>query len=306
MKLSKELKIGLLTVMSGLMLFFGFNYLKGVELSPTNNTYYSVYTNTQGLSPSCQVLLNGAPVGKVTAITLMPKWNNKILVAMSIDKDIKLNDSTLAILTKPDLLGSKVIDLDIRSGKAIGNKDTLVGTIAGEMMDKLTQAAKPIINKLDTTITSVNRIIDAENQKNIALTLDNLAKLSASLADQMKDLRPSLNHAGKDLEKLTASLVQTEKELKPLLVKISTLGDSLNKAPIAATVESANRTITQLSELSKNLNEGQGTLGKLMKDEAMYANLNKTISDLDSLFIDAKAHPKRYIHFSVFGKKDKK
>ncbi len=306
MKITKEFKIGLLTVVASAMLYFGFTYLKGVDLSPSNNTYYMVVGDAEGLAPSSQVMVNGKQVGRVLEIALMPENDNKLKITLSIAKEVEMGDSTIAMLASVSLMGDKGIKLLIKGGEKIKPNATINAISEKSLLDKFGSSVEPLRVKLDTTLSSVNALIDAQNRLAIAQTLRNLSQMSATLNNEMNHIGPNLSKASADIDKLTSSLIETEKQLKPLLAKLNSFSDSLNKAPIARTIENANTTIAELQALSKNLNEGKGTLGKLMKDEALYSNMNKTVKDLDSLFLDVKARPSRYVHVSVFGKKEKK
>lgn len=305
--LSKEAKVGLLALVAGIMLYVGFNFLKGVEFFSPTKKYYVIYDNVNGLSPSNPVTLNGMPVGKVNAIKMLTNKGNKVLVAMDVHENIKIGDSTLATLTSTDLLGGKAIELNIGNNSVIyDGGDTLKGFKDQPMSELISQRALPIMANLDSTVVKLNALFGDELGVSIKNTLQNLEAASHDLKIVMNASKGNLVDITQNINSLTASLNETERSLKPILAKMNTFADTLNDLKLKQTVQNANAAMCNVQQITNKIEQGKGSLGLLINDKSLYENLNKSAKDLDMLFLDIQQNPKRYVHFSVFGKKDKK
>jgi phospholipid/cholesterol/gamma-HCH transport system substrate-binding protein len=309
-KISKEVKVGLLALVAGVVLYTGFNFLKGVDFFSPVRRYYVVYRNIDGLSTSNPVYLNGLTVGRVNAIQLLTKKNFEILVSIDVDDALDLGDSTKAVLSNSDLLGSKCIVLKLgRNTKVYKNGDTLRGATDKNLTQELTEKAMPILTNLDSTVVKLNRVFGDEMGNSVQKILHNLELASHDLKILMASNKTNINTVTSNFSELSASLVETEKSFKPLLKSLNTFADTLNDLELKKTITSANQAMKNLREVTDKINKGQGSLGAMVNDKAVYDNLNQSIKDLDALLVDVKARPKRYVHFSVFGgggKKDKK
>ncbi len=309
MKISKEAKVGLLAVVSGIVLYLGFNFLKGEDFFSPNNSYYAIYDDIDGLEVSNSVTLNGLRVGRVKEIRILQERNNKLLVTLDIDKDILLGDSTIAVLASSGPLGGKYVMLDVGSVSRIKeNNDTLISTTEQGITDLLKEKAMPIADNLDSTLVNLNELV--KKFQALSTTLDqtmNSFKQTSNTANQaLTENKAAIRGVVTNLNAMSATLNDTENGLKPMMRKMNSFADTLNQMELARTVDNANKSIANLNEMLTQINQGQGTLGKLTHNDSLYTNLNNAVADLDSLFIDIKDRPGRYIHFSVFGKKDKK
>ncbi len=304
--MSKELKVGLLTLISGVILYFGVNFLKGYDFLSSTATYFVVYDKIDGLVPSNPVQINGMSVGKVIAMEILQSQGSKILVEFDLDKKIKLNQNSVAILKDNGLLGGKMIEIVVNQGQAINQDDTVKASIDQGLIGMVTSKANPLMSSLDTTITSVNQLLAeykglSNSIKNI---LNNLESTTGNVNRLMVDNRQRIANITTNLDKLSTSLVETEKSIKPLLSKMNTIADSVNAMKLASTMQEARKSVENLNEMLNSMKQGE-TLTKLIGNDSVYVNLNKTIADLDKLLVDFREHPKRYVHFSVFGRKDK-
>lgn len=306
--LSKEFKVGIFAILGIASFFWGYNFLKGTEMFNSTRTYYLVFNDVDGLAPASNVILNGYSVGKVRDIKLgkHKDGNYKWVVGVVLSNKIDISDNSLAILEDDGPLGGKVIKLELKSsGKILEPEDTLKTAIEPGMVEKLSAKFDPITQKLDSTLRNVNKMIDSQTQESFKTILKNLEQTTALINTSLASASPALNGSLKNVETLTASLVQTEKKLKPLLSKVDGIADSLNHAKIAATVAEAHKTLAELNQVVTKINKGEGSLGLLIKTDTLHNNLNKTVKDLDKLFVDMQEHPSRYVHFSIFGKKEK-
>lgn len=303
MKFSKEFKVGLMTLVAGVILYLGFNFLKGQDVFSTTNTFYIKYSKVDGLAPSNPVMINGFQVGKVKTLTLNQQDNNSILVSIDVNKDILVGDGTFAEISK-DLLGSVSIVLQMgKNTKLYQSGDTLKGSFQLGLMDILGKKADPIAVHLDTTLVHLSRMLDNDMRLKLYGTLSNMESLTAVLKTTLQTNQSQLNGTFANLNTLTAHLVETEKQLTPIISKYGALADSLNDLELKAMVTNANSLLVELNKSAAKISKGEGTLGALVNDKAAYDNLNKTLADLDALLIHLDKNPRHF--FAPFGKKEK-
>lgn len=308
MKLSKEFKVGLFALIGGIILYLGFNYLKGADLFSSTRRYYVVYDNIDGLTVSNAVMLNGMAVGRVEKIKMLPERNNYLLIAMEVNENIILNDSSVAVLTDSDLLGGKTIDLAIHQGtRRLEAEDTLRSGKSQGITDILQQKAVPVLDNLDSTAVALHRIMQEFEGTATVLqsTLKNFQQSSSTLNTMMAENRGNVKKIAANFAQLSSSLVETERNLKPILAKMNTFADTLNSMELAKAVDNANKSMQELNTMMAKINQGQGTMGKLVNNDSLYNNLNSTSNSLDLLLKDIKTNPRRYINVSVFGRREK-
>jgi len=306
-KLSKEVKVGLLALVAGSILYLGFNFLKGTDFFSSSKKYYIIYKDVDGLTQSNSVTLHGLSVGKVHAIRLLPERDNLIQVSIEVEEDVILGDATVAVLTSSDLLGGKNIDLRLGKNTKIYNTgDTLRGYRDKPFTEILEDRAMPILTNLDSTVQKVNKIFGDQLGTSIQTTLHNFELASNDLRGMVKENRANINVITTNVADLTTSLAQTEKALKPLMVKLNAVADTINDLNMKRTIAKANAALQNLQDITAKINSGQGTLGLLVNDKSVYQNLDQSVKDLDKLLVDLQKNPKRYVHFSIFGGGDKK
>ena len=306
MKVTKEVKVGLLALVAGAVLYIGFNFLKGVEFFSPVKRYYVIYNNIDGLSSSNPVVMNGLNVGRVNSIQLLTHRNYKILVGIDVDDELELGDSTLAILANSDLLGGKEILLKLgKNTKIKNNGDTLVGITDKNLTQALAERAMPILSNLDSTVHKINKVFGDELGHSLQKTLINFEVASNDLRLTVSVNKKNVNTITSNLADLSASLKETQAALQPLMAHMNQFADSLNDLELKKVVNNANAAMKNLNQISAKINSGEGTMGALINDRAAYDNMNKSMKDLDALLVDFKARPKRYVNFSVFGGKEK-
>ncbi len=307
MKISKEAKVGILAIVTITMLYFGFNFLKGSDFFSTNHKYYVLYDNVGSLQPSNPIKLNGVAVGIVKATKLLQERGNAVLVTLDINRDIILTKGTKAMLTS-ELLGGSALMLQIPSGAPRLNEgDTLLAETEKGIQSLLQEKALPVVKNADSLIVSLNKIINQFDQTGYALnklltTTDQTAMGINALVDQN---RQTIAATMANINALSASLIETEKGMKPILSNLLTTTDSLKALRLGQTLAQANAAVATLQKSLTALEQGQGTAGKLLKDQALYDNLNRTIVSVNKLMTNFRQYPKRYVNISVFSKKDK-
>ncbi|MCS6821920.1 MAG: MlaD family protein [Microscillaceae bacterium] len=308
--MNKELKIGLLALVAGVMLYSGFNFLKGTDFFSSTRTYYILYDNIEGLTISNPVIYNGLPVGRVSSIQILHQRNGLMLVGVSIRKDLSIYNNTKAVLGSSGLLGGKAIVLEFpkdKKGKLLEHGDTLIASKEIGMMAMVTEKAQPLLNKTDSIMHKVNILLGSlqgAGQKIDAILTD-FRQIGATTKNLLQANQDNLNAMFANFAQLSKSLKETEKSLKPLLTKADTFVTKLNKLELQNTVQNANQSIKQLNLLIEKVNKGEGSAGALINDKTLYQNINQSTESLNKLMTDFRESPQRYVNISVFGKKNK-
>jgi len=302
--MSKEIKVALITVLAGVILFFGVRFLKGIDVFSNVNTYYTIYQKIDGLQVSNPVILNGLPVGRVSKIEILQERNNQLLVSLEINDELVIKDQTEALLTDPELLGDKAIALNIKGNNNLASGDTMASVIDEGITGLIEEKANPIIEALDSTLYSLNSMLKEYKGmgENVQATMAN----AAAITDKVKRVRmDEINGAISNFRQVSADLAKASKDLEPLAENVSAVSDSLKEIPIKQLAAEVQETNNRLKSILKSIDESEGTAGLIVNDKALYNDLDQTIKDLDKLFIDLRENPKRYVHFSLFGRKDK-
>ena len=303
MRVSKEVKVALLGVVAAVALYFGFTFLKGSNIFSDTRTFYAVYDSVDGLTVSNPVLLNGVKVGLVKDVKLIPNRGNRIVVALDINEEIDIGDSTVASLSSSSVLGGKAIELKMRPNvKRYEGGDTLISYTETSLMSILSAKALPLMGSVDSTIIKINQFFDKDAKESMQATLLNAQASSEAMKNILLMNQRNIHNITSNLNQLTGSLKQTQQKFDQLATNLTTITDTLKKAEINEMIANMNTTVAEAQMAVKKFNENTGTLGKLMNDDSLYNNLNATAASMDALMVDLKANPKRYVHFSVFGK----
>lgn len=305
MKITREIKTAILVITSILLFIWGYNYLKGNDLFNTYRFFYVEYENVEGLAPSAPVTINGLVIGKVKSITLTEKGT--LLVKLQINTDFPISKTSTASIYDASLIGGKqlAINPNYADKNLAESGDYLKGIIQLSLVDSLGDKAGPVMVKLEKLMTSAdqlvlnfNSVLDAKGRADLKKSL---AELSATM-EQFHKVAANANVILEENKGQLKGVVSNFHKVSDNFVKIS---DSLNKADLGKTVKNLNETLNKVDGLMKGMESGQGTMGKLLKDDALYNNLEKTSRELEILLQDVRLNPTRYINVSVFGKKNK-
>ncbi|MCL5127942.1 MULTISPECIES: MlaD family protein [unclassified Algibacter] len=296
MKISREVKTGILVLLGILLFIFGFNYLKGQNLLDSSKTYYAVYDNVEGLVPSTPVTINGLNVGKVVSIKFKEDGSGKLLVKLMVDNDFEFSKNSTAQLYDTGLIGGKAIAILPAFDKA-GNAESesvLNGTVKVGLTDALANQLTPLQGKIEKMLTSADALIsnlnDVLDEKGKANLKTSLASLSVTMKS-FEGTSKSLNQIMQTNEsKITTVLTNAEIASNDLAKMTS----SLSKSDLAATMKNLETTLASFNNIMANLEKGEGSMGKLLKDDALYNNLEGATEELESLLKDFKLHPNRY------------
>lgn len=299
MKLTKEIKIALVAIVGILILYFGINFLKGMNLFSTNNTYFITFDDIQGLGASTPIYADGYKVGTVDGLEYDYKENGPIKVKVDIIKDLRIPQGSKAEIVK-DLMGNLQVNLLLANNprERVEPGGIIPGAVNGGMMDKaasLVPVVEKMLPKLDSILTSVNALLA---DPALAASLHNVETITSNLTVSTRELNTLM--AG--LNKLVPGMIG---KANGVLDNTNRLTANLASLDVQGTLNKVNQTLESAHQFTEKLNSNQGSLGLLMNDTKLYDNLTSTMGHADSLVIDLKAHPKRYVHFSVFGRKDK-
>lgn len=304
MKVKNEVKIAIVAILGIIILFFGMQFLKGSSLFSTDNIYNIKFDNISGLSTSSPIYSNGFKVGSVKGIEYDYKNNKDIIVKVAIDRNMTIPQGTRAEINS-DMLGNVRVNLLLGSSTAALKPGGVIngGKSAG-MMEQVAKLVPPIqamMPKLDSIMTNLNMLTADPALKS---SLHNVDRLTASLVVSSAQLNLLLSKVSKDIPGMTGKtnllLDNAGGTMKSAHLLVNNINQKIDSIHVTQSMAKLEQTLHNVQELTRKLNEDEGTLGMLMNDKQLYLNLTKTIGDLDSLMIDLKAHPKRYVHFSVF------
>jgi phospholipid/cholesterol/gamma-HCH transport system substrate-binding protein len=303
---TKEVKIAVVTIIGIVLLFFGMNFLKGKTLFGSNMSYYIRFDNINGLSSSSPVYAQGYKVGVVKGITYDYTRNQGAIVELDLDKNLRLPLGTTAEI-ESDLMGNVKMNLVIntQSHDFYQPGDTLAGAVDTGMMGTVSQlvpVVQQMLSKLDSILTNVNLLL---SDPAIAQSLHNVRTISANLTTTTAGLNTLVAGLNSRMPGMMGKADDALAKANTTLDNTSRLTSKLADVDIASTMSKVDQTLANVQNITTKLNSNQGSLGLLMNDDRLYHNLNATMGSADSLLTDLKAHPKRYVHFSIFGKKDK-
>lgn len=305
MKISREIKTALIVLLGIIAFVWGFDFLKGSTLFKQEKTVFVVYEQVEGLVTGAKVSINGLSVGKITQIDFLPN-TTKILVTMTIRDNLTFTKNSTALLYETGLIGGKAISIipDFSQPKPVVSGDTLIAKTKPGLTELVNQQIAPLQQKITSTLTSVDslfsgvsNVLNKDAQNNLKTTLDNLAttadnanRASLALANLLDKNNSTLSNSFSNIEKTSAHLSQ--------------ITDSIRQVDLKKTITEYETIAKQLNTVLARLENGEGTAGKLLTNDSLYQNLNDTVEKLGQLINDLKEHPKRYVHFSLFGKKN--
>ncbi len=310
MKIKNEVKIGIVAAIGVMLLFFGMTFLKGLDIFSSDNQYKMKFSDITGLSASSPIYADGYRVGTVKAIDYDFNRQGDITVDVGINKDMQIPEGTRAEIVS-DLLGNVQVNLlmDRSVEKMLAPGGIIDGTIndgaMGQVKD-MVPAIKKMLPKLDSILVSVNTLLA---DPNIPATLHNVNLISSDLTNSTKQLNLLLAQLNARMPQLLGKTDNLLDNASSTMVSANTMIGSLNgkvdSLDMAQTMQKVQHTLDNVQQLTDKINNSNGSLGLLINDNKLYDNLNNTVRDADSLLTNLKAHPKRYVHFSIFGKKDK-
>ena len=292
---TKEVVIAITTIIACAILVVGIDFLKGINIMKPTNYYYAVFNNVAGLGVSSPVKIDGFDVGLVRAVEYNYQKPGTIVVEISLDKKLKLTSGSKVLLAS-DIMGTATLDLKMNPHVStyLNPGDTIEGELAPDMMGSIKENILPqlehLLPKIDSILTGIQTIVSNPALNSTLNHIDNVTE---------------------NLEKSTSNLtVMMEKQVPSILNNLDTVSAHLNlfsqdmkNIKLSNTIHSIDSVLYGMNSISSKLNSNDNSLGLLLNDETLYHKLTKTVTSADSLLIDLRLHPKRYVHFSLFGRK---
>ncbi|MAK10239.1 MAG: hypothetical protein CBD72_03650 [Flavobacteriaceae bacterium TMED212] len=306
MKINREIKTAIL-VLGGIALFiYGFSFLKGNSIFKNSKTIHAVYDEVEGLMTGAKVSINGLSVGKISRIDFLPN-TTKILVTMEVRQKLNISSESAAMLYETGLIGGKAISLiPLFDPKNILKEgDTLEAKVKPGLTELINRQIEPLQIKIESMLSSadslfagVSNVLDNDTQNNLKNTLENLSIT-------IQNLNKASLAAVEILDRNQHQINATFSNFKETSDNLKIITDSISNAQISYTIKEFTKTIEGLNSIVSSIDSGKGTAGKLINDETLYQGLNDATTELQTLLSDLKNYPKRYVHFSLFGKKEK-
>lgn len=313
MKIANETKVGILAVVAIAILILGYSFLRGNDVFSREITLYSIYERVDGLTESKPILVNGYQIGRVSKMEL--QQDGRIRTEFKVKRDYAVPANTVALLSSTDLLGGKAIVFELGDSAIYAkNGDELPAGIQKNIMEQvepIQKKAQDIAAVLDSVLNSINNTINKDFQRDfnrsinsIANSLQNLEGITRQLDGLVVSERNRISHIVANVESITNNLKDNNERIGSVLANLDSITDQVAKADFAHTITSANKAMADFQSITDRINQGQGSIGMLLNDEQLYDNLNQASKNLEELIADMKARPGRYVHFSVFGRRN--
>jgi len=312
LSVTNQAKVGIFALITIVIFVVGFYFLKGVDLFERKNSYYAIYERVDNLYKSSLVEINGYPVGRVGDMKRNHE-TGQIVVRLDLEKDFRIpkSDSTVAVLVSTDFLGTKKIKLIFGNSDSYYEDGDTIETYfkkdlteqLGGQIDPIMSDVRRLVPTLDTTVYSIQQLFNERNAKSVYTTLDEvnkaLVKLNAILAANESSIKGTLGN----LQSISANIEKNNSSLARIITNAASITDTIQQANLKQTVENLNGAITDLKGVLDQVNQGKGTLGKIVKGEELYTHVDSAVNNLNVLLKDVKARPYRYINISVLGSK---
>ena len=300
MRISRELKTGVIVIGIIVLFIWGYNFLKDQSVYDNVRVFYVEYKDVKGIKPNAPITINGLTVGKVSNISFHPNKLGILVIKMNVTNGLEFSSNSVVKIYSPDMLSPKSLKIILAGDDAeiVRDRDTLKGAIEldlfgtiGDQIGPLKSKLESFVSNTDSLILGFSNLLDAENQRNLKASIINFKNLSYKvdliLADNKKKVDSLMYNANTSMRNLAE------------------ITDSLNKANLSETVAKLETTLNSFNAVLDSVRTGNGSIGKLMNDDSLYNNLEAASKELEELLHDFKLHPKRYVNVSVFGKKGK-
>lgn len=314
MKLSDEFKVGVLATFALLILILGYTFLKGNNPFKKHQTFFVIYPKVDGLNTSDPVTVNGFKVGRVKSIKALKDVRDGFITEIQIGEDIQVPLKSIARIISADLLGEKAVNLVLAPGDLyMKTGDTLLSEVQLSLTEEVKLEVLPVklkatelMESLDSLVTVVKVILSKGQIESSMNSIQNATNEFAAVAKNLNNVvtneSASIHHILENVDAITKNLKGQDEGINKLIANLGSVTDSLKQADLPQLVSGLNATLKELKTTLETVNKGQGTLGLMINERETYDKINKTIADLDKLFIDMQANPKRYVQFSVFSK----
>lgn len=304
-KVSNEVKIGAIGVITIVSFILLFNFLKGREFLKSTVNYYAIYDQVGGLSESSPVEINGYKVGIVQSIKFLDPESGKLLVVLSVNRDFKLPVNTFAEITPLSVIAGMKVQFVYGDGPGFySHGDTIPGRIAKSIITKLEEELLPLKDKVSGLIVSLDSIIVSVNREDLGAAISNLRSTTGRIDNMIRSREQELKETVANISTFSKMLSENSASMSNTFNNLETITDTLASADIYSSVVNLKSSLEKTSNMLENLNDGKGSAGQFLTNDSMYTNLNKSLESLNLLLEDLKANPKKYVHFSLFGRKN--
>lgn len=297
------------------LLIWGYSFLKGKDIFSKERVFFAVYNEIDGLTKANAISIHGFNVGQVKDVYFDQSLNGQIIVELAISSDFPIPRNSTALIFSSGLMGSKEISIKLGNSTELAQSgDTLLSSIEGSLKDEVNRQVQPLKKKaedlmgsLDSMVTIFQTIFNDNARDNLANSFENIQKTFYNLQHSSLEMDTLITYEASRLsmilehiESISENLDANEDNISNILTNFSTLSDSMAKADVAGTFMSVNRSMNDLQQILERINQGEGTIGKLLLNDSLYFHLEKSAADLNRLLEDIKLHPKRYVKFSIF------
>ena len=308
--MNKEIRTGIIAIFTIVVLIYGINYLKGLNILDKNRIFHAKYDNIDGLLKGSVISLNGFNVGIVSNISLQS--DNSLLVSVKINEDFDVPTNSILKISNQDLMGTKGISVILGNSDLLAkNNDTLIAEIENSLQDEVNKQILPLKNKAEGLISSVDSlmviftsVLNTDARKNLASSFKNLDETFILMSESMKELNKlvvtnekNISNSIKNFESITGNISDNNESIENILKKLSSISDSVSSKDIGDIIKN-------LNNITNKISAGQGNLGLLNSDDQLYRNIEKTTNDISILVEEIKKDPKKYFNFSVLGNRN--
>ncbi|MDD3739241.1 MAG: MlaD family protein [Lentimicrobiaceae bacterium] len=320
MKKGKEIKVGIISTLVIIAFILAIFFVRNYNIFKKTDKFYTVYSDATGLTRSTPLVLKGINVGQVISIKFCENRTDKVVIKFYLKDNIKIPEDSKILLHSSDILGSKSLQIILGSSSRYAmSGDTLVSEIAlslteevGSQVVPFKHKAEHLITTFDTTLSNINQILGAGGKEdlinsisNLNIVLENAANISKNLNELVASEKSTFVGVMNDLKTFSTQLSNNSDKIDKILTNMSTMADSTNVANLSSALSDLKQTSENLNDVLKDINSKSGTLGKLISEDSVYNNLSEALKNIDSLIIDIKNNPNRYVNVSVFGGRKK-
>lgn len=318
MKISREVKIALVFVVTLALFIWGFNFLSGKDLFSKQRTYYAVYEQVNGLDDANPIVINGFKIGQVKSIYFHPDGSGRIIVEILItNNDVRIPSNSVARLFSSDIMGSRAIEIKLGNSSAIAlSGDTLITELGATLGEEVSAQTLPIKQKfenvmgtLDSVLVIIKAIFNENTRQNLLLsfesiktTIQNLEHTTYNIDTLVTTQKYKLASIISNVDAITANIKKNNEKITNIITNFSNISDTLSKAKITSTINNADKALAEFNDIMGKINRGEGSLGLLINNDSLYDNLEESSVQVKELIEDIKLNPGRYLHFSVFGR----
>ena len=315
MKISREVRIGVFGMITLTLFIISVNYIKGKDLFHRHRVFYAIYDGTSGIQDAAPISLNGLNIGKVTDLGFLNDTSSKILMELTIYDPVFIPSNSVARIFSLDLLGTKNVEIVFGDSKVPAEDgDTLTGGSQMSLSEEVNKQVAPIkakaenlLSSLDTMVTVLHSVFNSETRKSInssfisiRTTLSNLENTTYNMDTLVYGQRKRLERIMFNIESITENFRENDEAITNILSNFSLISDTLAKANLAGTLSKVNSVLSRVDAITTKIDNGTGSVGLLVNDNALYNNLNKSAAQLNALIEDLKLNPYRYVNFSIF------